>query len=786
MINGHHNSGMFSNTAKAPKPFDLKATLLRCLYHWPLFLICLAIAAASIFFYMLHAKPTYIVNAKLVVKDNGNKTNEEIALKELNQTEKLKGIQTEIEIIRSKPLITKVVNDLQLWVTYEHEGKYVMRDLYQATPVHFKLLSDPSLLTGQVLEIVIDDARHYHISNNKTPKRTAFGSVLEGQMGTWQLEPTNNIKYFIGKTIKITVTNQADAVSKYQGTIKIVNTDKEVPIIDMSIEDDVPERGLQVINALIDEYYKASVLAKQRASKSTLNFIDSSLTSLTLDLNGVEKNVESFKSARGLTDITSNSQLSLANFQTSDNQVDDIDLKLGVINDVEKYIKTEANSETPPSTIGINDPNLSQLVTQLGALEIERNKLLANTPEKNPIFLPLNKQIAATKDAIKNNVAGIKASLLSMKKQLVKNNTKFESSIKNVPGQERQLGSIKRQQGTKETLYGYLLQKREEVALAYATIVPDASTIEKANVNGAKSSKTNLVIALSIVMGLMAPIGLIYGRDAINSLIVDQADITGHTNTPVLLEIMNDENCSLELVLNKSRYIIGEQFRDLRTRLHFLHAKKEGRVTLITSSISGEGKSFVAAKLAVTLAASGRKTILLDLDMRIPKLHKILNLDEDKKNLIDFLSNNARIEDIVQQTPLHNKLFSVVMGTPPQNPSELLESAGIRRLIEVLKQEFDDVLIDSPPLHLVTDALIIAELCDVTLYVVRQGYTPKSELTFIDRTFNENKLPNMNIIFNGVEKIGKYSYGYKVNKGYYVDAAKTSSKLTWKGVISRF
>lgn len=768
--------------------FDLKGTIKRYLYHWPLFVVFTAISVTGAFFYLLHTKPVYIINAKLMIKDNASKTNEEIALKQLNETEQPKGVDSEIEILRSKSSMAQIVKNLRLWVTYEQKGKYVSKDLYGLSPIKFVLTDSNSYAKG-VINIVIEDIDHYRVVNGlKKSQVFAFGVPVKDNIGHWRFEPTNYTKDFIGKTISVSVADTNQVVDNYLAKLRLVNPDKTVPIVYLSIDDEVASRGVNVLNQLIAEYHKESALAKKRSTKSTLDFIDSRLASLTGELTGVERNVEDFKSSRGLTDMSNDSKASVDNFQNNDNHINDINLQLEVVRNIERYINSgSGDSEPPPATIGITDQNLNSLVTQLTDLQLEKSKLLANTPAGNPIFAPLNKQINTTREAIKHSVGGIKASLIAMKGQLLTNNSKFQSTIRSVPGQERQLIGIKRQQGSKENLYEYLLQKREEVALDYAATIPAATTVEAANFGGLKSSKNNLILAIAAMFALAGPVGLILGRDAVSGVIIHHNSIINAAKVPVIIEIMQNDNCTPEMILNKSRFIIGEQFRDLRTKLHYLHNKKsKGRVTLFTSSIASEGKSFVASNLGVALAAAKRKTILLELDMRIPKIHQMLKLDTDHLGLTSYLNGEASLSDIIQTTPIHPDLYVITTGAIPDNPSELLESQRMAELIEFLRIDFDDILVDSPPVHLVTDAMILAAMCDVTLYVVKQAFTPTAELAFIKRTYAEKKLPKMNVVFNGVEMIGKYSYGYNLDSSYYNNEKTTRSHSTWKTFLSRF
>lgn len=766
---------------------DLREILNQYLYHWPLFVLSILIALGLAFLYIENKKPIYHVKAKLSIKDEKQSSSDKTAiLQELNLSTAPKLVESEVEILKSRPIISRIVKDLKLWVTYRERINYTYNDLYVATPVKFILLNPSKKLKEQNIEITIKSKDDYLINKSDGEVvRASFKDIITSDFGKWKLTPTSTLNGYIGKTISIYFENPESTISEYQSRIS-ADLNKTAPIIEIKIDEEVPERGVDVLNNLIAVYKNFNVADKNKETQNTLKFIDARLALLTGELTEVEKDVEGYKSSIGLTDISSQSRVYLENAQTNDGKMNEVNVQLNVIEAIEAYVNSPNNAGNVPATIGITDPGLVNLVEQLTKLQIQRDKLLSITPENNPIFAPLNRQIGSTKVAIKESIRNIKSSLFVTRKQLQRFNSNVESSIKNIPGQERKYVSIKRQQSIKESLYIYLLQKREEVALSYASILTDARTVEGAYYEEPLSRK-EYPLTIALILGLLIPAGLISGRQALRNRVLTRKEIEKAVGCPIICELVQENSGAPLVVLNRNANAIGEQFRALRTNLLHLYKKQErGKVMLFTSSIAGEGKSYIASNISASLAISGKKTIILELDLRKPKITKVFNLQASRPGLSELLSGKASKEDVIQSSGIHPNLFVMSSGSIPDNPTELLESERMELLINELRLEFDNVLIDSPPLRLVADAMILAKMTDVTLYVIRQGHTGKSDLKFIRQVHEEQKLPNINLIFNGIQS-GRYGYGYNYDYSYYDAKSKGERRiLSVSNIISRF
>ena len=765
----------FTNPNITRQSIDLKSIITKYLYHWPLFVVGLILALTGAFIYVQMAQPYYEIKATLLIKDDKKMPDQKSALDKIDLLNSAKIIENEIEILKSKQLISQVVQDLQLWIVYQKKDGLSYQDLYQSSPVKLTLINPTGNLNQATVNLVIKDDNSFSLMlPNGKLKDFSYTNTFKNSFGTWKLEPTKALAQYKGATIKITLFDPDKLALNYQNAIDASLPNKLTTAIVLSIWDEVPQRGKDILNRLIYNYNLAATQEKKRETKSTLDFIDQRLASLNGELTAAEKGIAGFKSSRGITDISADSKISLENQQANDARLNEVNVQLSVIDGIERYVNSSQNSGKAPATLGITDPALSSLIEKLSTLQLQRERLLATTPETNPDFEPINRQIATTRAAIKENVRNIKSSLLNTQGKLQSFNSSFESSIRNIPTEERQYVSKKRQQESKESLYTYLLQKREEMAVTYASTLTDDRVVDQAYAGPAKDQKKSLIYAAAMLLGLGLPAGLIYARNSFSDKITTLQEIKDAVTIPVLSELPFEASQNSIVINDTNTNVLGEQFRALRTKLYYLFGEREhGRVTLLTSSVAGEGKSFVCTNLATSLANADRKTVILELDLRKPKIAETFNLSKEHAGISDFLKGNATVTDIVQACSMVPNLDIISSGAIVQNPSELLEKKLLKDLILSLRNSYDDIIIDSPPVHLVPDALILSRLTDITLYVIRQGFTEKAELNFLKELYQQKQLPNINLVFNGIER-AKYGYGYHYSNNYYNNTYKKS------------
>jgi tyrosine-protein kinase Etk/Wzc len=764
---------------------DVKSIINKYIYHWPLFVIGLALSMAGIVFYLKTAKPIYEINATIVILDEKKNQNQNAPLHEIDALSSSRIIENEIEVFKSKQLIKQVVEELDLGIGYQKVDGIFSQDLYHSGPVKLTLLGGSD--KDGVVNLTIKDQNSFFVKMpDGTDKEFFFKDTFKNKFGIWKLEPTKTLNDYLGKQIKVSISDSEKTALAYQKKLSVTLSNKLSTTVILSVDDEVPQRGKDVINRLIFNYNLAGTMQRNREARNTLDFIDQRLSSLSGELTEAEKGIEVFKSSRGLTDISSDSKISLENMQVNDSHLNEVNVQLSVIEGIENYINSAQNQDKTPTTLGIDDPALRSMIEKLAQLQLQRERLLATTPETNPDFEPINRQISTTKAAIRENVGSISASLQNTKRKLMSFNQNFESSIKNIPTQERQYISIKRQQAIKETLYTYLLQKREEISVSYASKLAEDRIVDHAYSGTPKQTQRSMAFAAALLLGLGFPVGLIYVRNLFNAKVKNSQEIKDIVDLPIIAELPLEKSRKTILVRSNKATAISEQFRALRIRLSYLNNYVgASRVTLVTSSIPGEGKSFVSSNLGTTLALSGRKTIILELDLRKPKLKTIFEIENSRPGISDFLNNSASMEDIIQHSVSESGIDMIGCGTHILNPSELLETPQLDFLIQYLRNHYDDIVIDSPPVHLVSDAMTISKYADVTLYMVRQGVTEKAELSFLKELEDQKHLPNINIIFNGIQRL-KYGYGYDYDVNYYYDKKQRSIASPFSDFLGRF
>ena len=734
--------------------------------YWPLFVISIFLCVGLGYLYLKSTTALYVVKAKILINEESDSPQID---KEQVVTEKSKRVEDELAILSSRTLMGEVVKDLKLWIQYVQPTQLKDIDIYGSTPVTFTLLTPLKLKSAHVLEITIKDDKSFMLKQRNSSSIFSYHTPLKSNWGNWTLMPTPELQKFIGKTIRIQLNNPETVIDQYLKNFMATIEGEKSAVAELVIVDTQPYRGADILNSLITAYNYASIAYKNKVSQSTLNFLDDRLAAIAAELNHEEKRVESYKSTRGITDLTSESQFYLDNVKSNDSKLNEVNVQLQVIDEIQRYINAPTNRGNAPAAAGIADPVLNSLINQLSSLGLQKDKLLANTPENNPVFAPLNLQIRSTKNAIYANITGIKRSLLTTRNQLKKYNAGFETSIKKLPGQEREFVNIKRQQSIKEELYIYLLQKREEAGLSNSSKLLESRIVDEAHFGQAQLPSPAITYALAVILGIILPGVIVSAKFAFNSRINNAQEIEDAVSVPILAELAFQNSISPQFVLAgpSSRSMLAEQFRILRTKLHQINGKVgNGKIVLLTSSMPGEGKSMIAGNLGAVMAATGRKTVILDMDFRKPQLTKFFNLPNEI-GLSDYLNGTEFKETIIQPSLIHPDLYIINSGPASSNPSELLEKPALAELFMWLRIHFDEIIIDTPPIRLVTDAMIISAHSDINLYVVRYGYTHRSELRFINQLYKDQSLKSLHIIFNGVAPVGSYGQANKYAYQYY-------------------
>lgn len=762
--------------------FDLNDYIRRLIRYWYLFPIFLFLMLTSAFFYLQITQPIYSAKTSILIKEEKALTGSQgdILTEMSSQFGGNKTVENEMEVIKSQTLIEQVVKELRLDVSYTTKEGLRTVDLYNESPV----VIIPEVITEygyeEPLVIHIEDSTHFRFHGED--KVFSFNQRFNNNWGAFVLKkgvPSDVTE------IVVRFTEAKSLAERILTRISVQQPNVKSTVLEITYEDVNVQRSKDVLNKLLDVYVQSSLNDKNSEASNTLKFIENRLGLITGELGDVEKDVESYKTNQGITDISAESQLFLENIKENDSKLNEVNTKISILESVDNYISNAGEGAVAPATYMIDDPVLVSLLTKFNDLELQREKYARTTSPNNPLLQTINTQLAGTRQSIKENVQNLKRGMAVTKRNLESINTRFSAGLRSIPKKEREFVGIKRQQSIKEELYLYLLQKREETALAYASTVTDSRLIDApiATFKPIKPKKA-MVWGIAGAIGLILPLGLINLLFLLKNTVQSRDEIEKATHSSILGEIGQMKSLikggvpgEESIIKMTSRSAVAEQFRALRTNLQYLGDGK-CRVIMFTSSIGGEGKSFISINLAASLAYSDKRVLLVGLDLRKPTLHERLGVT-NKFGASNCLIGQGHYEDFIQSTGVHPKFDVLASGPIPPNPSELLSNGKLPLLISELKEVYDYILIDSPPYGLVTDSALIAEHVDATLYIVRFNYTILDHLKRIGELQKVKRFANLSIIFNGVNYGAGYGYGYGYGGygyGYYAEESGVSTQ----------
>jgi tyrosine-protein kinase Etk/Wzc len=586
----------------------------------------------------------------------------------------------------------------------------------------------------------------------------------------------------VTKPFYFTLSSVKSAASGLLGQLKVATATEYSSVLRLDLTDLVPQRAEDILNEWLACYTRAAIEDKNLLAANTLKFVEERLKYIVQDLDSVEHRVQQFKAANKVVDISAQGNLFLEGVSANDKSLAELNIKSAVLQQVEAYVVSK-NSQAGivPSTLGVSDPVLMQLLDGLYTAETQFENQKKFSGEGTPKMLGLAEQITKMRSNILENIRSQRRGLEAGKQEFTTSNNKYTALLASLPQKERELVDINRQQAIKNNIYTFLLQKREETALSAASTVADSRVVDVAEAKGsAIRSNGKMMYSMAILGALLLGIGFVSAKDMMNRTIMERKEIEKFTSVPILGEVVYDRSKSPIVTGEGKRTVIAEQFRHLRTYLGYLGINSKKKKILLTSTIPGEGKSFVTANLSISLALMGKKVVVLELDLRKPKIASLFQISRGK-GITNYLIGDLSAEEIIQPTAANPNLFVVPSGPIPPNPSELLTNSRLAELLLFLEQQFDYVLIDTSPVNPVTDAFLLMPLCDATLYMVRQGHTPKAAVQKLDELYRLNGEKSMAIVFNGTQERGlinyRYGYGYGYGYGYaYAENEKKESK----------
>ena len=775
------------------KEIDIQELLFKYLIHWPWFVGAVIVCLIAAYVYLYVATPVYNISATVLIKDDkkGGNSNNVAGLDELGLSGLItssQSIDNEIEVLRSKTLVKEVVSYLNLYVTYQDDDQIPSKELYKTSPVQVSMIPQEAekLKENIIIEMVVQPQGSLDVNVKMEDKEIQkhfekLPAILPTDQGTLSFfqatdsisskkneevsSPVQDVRH-----ITATISQPMNVARGYCENLSIEPTSKTTSVVTVSLKNSSLQRGQDFINQLLEMYNRNTNNDKNEIAQKTAEFIDERIGIISKELGSTEADLETFKRDAGITDLSSDAQIALTgNAEYEKKQVENR-TQISLVEDLKKYLGHN-EYEILPSNVGLKDITLAAQIDRYNEMLIERKRLLRTSTENNPAIINLDTSIRATKANVQATLEGTLQGLFITKADLDREAKRYMRRISDAPGQERQYVSIARQQEIKAGLYLMLLQKREENAIMLAATANNAKIIDDAIADVIPvSPKRSIIYLAALVLGIAIPVVVIYLIDLTKFKIEGRADVEKLTSVPGVGDIpLTDEKNTKDgsiAVFENQNNLMSETFRNIRTNIQFM-LQNDKKVILVTSTVSGEGKSFTSANLAISLSLLGKKVVIVGLDIRKPGLNKVFNLSSKEKGITQYLANpEMDLMSLVQSSDVNKNLYILPGGTVPPNPTELLARDGLDKAIEILKKNFDYVILDTAPIGMVTDTLLIGRVADLSAYVCRADYTHKAEYTLINELFHEQKLPNLCTIINGVD-LKKRKYGYYYGYGKY-------------------
>ena len=765
---------------------NIQELLFRYLIHWPWFVVSIIICIACAWGYLRLTTPIYNISATVLIKDEkkGGGASMSSDLEKMGLegfVSSSSNVDNVIEVLRSKSLSREVVNNLGLFVTYMDEDEFPSKELYHTSPVLVSLThQEADKLPGRMeINMILQPtgALGVQITVGEKEYRKQFDklpAVFPTDEGTVAFFANNDTLSAVcpenitkERHITAFINRPFSVLKEYVNSLSIAPTSKTTSVVVISLENTNTRRGRDYINKLLEMYNINANNDKNEVAQKTAEFIDERIGIISKELGSTEQDLENFKRSAGITDLSSEAQIALTGNAEYEKKRVENQTQINLVMDLQRYMKGN-EYEVLPSNIGLQDAASAGAIDRYNQMLVERKRLLRTSTENNPTIINLDTSIRAMRTNVQATLDATLKGLQITKEDLAREASRYSRRINDAPTQERQFVSIARQQEIKSGLYLMLLQKREENAITLAATANNAKIIDEALADDNPiSPKKMLVYLAALVLGVGLPVGVIYLIGLTKFKIEGRADVEKLTSLPVVGDIpLADEKTGSIAVFENQNNLMSETFRNVRTNLQFM-LENGKNVILVTSTISGEGKSFISANLAISLSLLGKKVVIVGLDIRKPGLNKVFNIPKKEHGITQYLTNTtANLMDFVQPSDINKNLFILPGGTVPPNPTELLARGGLEKAIETLKANFDYVILDTAPVGMVTDTLLIGRVADLSVYVCRADYTHKAEFTLINELAENNKLPNLCIAINGLD-LNSRKYGYYYGYGKY-------------------
>lgn len=769
---------------KEESTFDIKTIFTLIVLNWQWFLLSLFICVCGALIYLRYKSPVYQVSAKMLIKEetNNRRGNQMLAnMQDFGFISNSAGIENEVEILKSRILALDAVKDLKLYVEYRGDGKVKKSLLYKSQPISVDLDADhlaelDKTRSGFRFKITKDGDKYLVEEMNKEFKGAfkTMPAMMKTPYGTIMFTKNGSKEMANKQSVLVTIYSPVAVATGYARALSVEPTSKMTSIALLTIKDQNRERAFDYLKQLAVVYNRQANADKNEIAYKTEMFINDRLEKINAELGSTESELEDYKRRHNLTQLRLDATQTMAQANQYSSQLADANTQLQLLDYLREYVNMGSNKyQIIPSNVGLSDPVSASLINQFNTNVQERNRMLASASENSPQVIQITNTLDHLQQSIREALNQARRTADIQRQNIQQQYQTYQSRVENTPEQERVLTQIGRQQEVKSGLYLMLLQKREENSISLAATADKGKLIDDPTFGGKVSPKKSIIMLSAIVIGFAFPLLFTYLLQLLRYKIEGHDDVQKLTRLPIVADVAvasDSVKTAAGIVVHENKNNqIDEIFRSMRTNIQFM-MKGDQKVIMFTSSTSGEGKTFNAANLAVSFALLGRKVVLVGLDIRKPALGRLFNIADRQAGVTTLLVRDVvTTDDVMSQirnSGINANLDMLMAGPTPPNPTELLARKNLGDVISILREKYDYIILDTAPVGLVTDTLQIGKYADVTAFVCRADYTPKSSFTMVNQLSNEKKLPNMCVIINGVD-MSKKKYGYYYGYGKY-------------------
>ena len=779
------------NREEEHRGFNLAALWKIVVLHWYWIMLSTIVALGAAFGYLKYTRPVYASNMKILVKDEDSRSRMyrggQLALESMGVISNSNGFDNELEILTSSNISQRVIKSLKLYVSYELDGRLRNHELYKNNPYIVDMPENQLVDLHSLIQLKIDrqgDGVHVageiYVPRSKEPilfERSVkeLPGSFNTPVGTITLQRNPGVGAELPKqTMYATIMPLEYAAKAYGSRLSVSASSKTTTVAVLNYLDTQPERAIDYLNELFRSYNEDANEDKNEVALKTEEFLKNRISAIREELDATESNLESYKKKNELINLTNDASNALNKLTEYQKEQVELETQLNLVTALLDYVDDPRNAfNVVPSNLGLKDADMSNLLNKYNDYVLQRNRLLKSSSPENPYVKRLTAQLEEMWPTIRLSLKSVRENILTQKRSAEDQYNLFSRRVGEAPTQERSLNNIIRQQEIKVELYLMLLQKREENYISLNSTAAKARVIDDPRSTGQVSPKTKVILLGALVLGLCFPVGLIYLLGLLRYRIEGREDVEMLTKIPVLADIpLAPKSLDGELSLavrENSNDMMEEAFRGLRTNLRFVLSEKEN-VIACTSCIPGEGKTFISTNLAMSLALLGKRVIIVGLDIRKPRLVKLFGLSSDHRGITTFLSSDSGdfqdLDKQIHHAVLNPNLDVLPAGVIPPNPGELISREQLDHAIALLREHYDYVIVDTPPVGLVSDTLSAARVADMTIMVCRADYSPRNNFQLINALHHDNKMPKITLVLNGID-LKKRKYGYYYGYGKY-------------------